>query len=100
ELMYRRCSKMGKRWRQRSASVVTSTAKVRLPQIFVLQELLRLAAEHEAPGREDVATVCDRERHVRILLDDEHRDAGLVHLLDDLQAPLHTHRRDAPPGVL
>ena len=63
--------------------------------VFVREQLLRRALQDAAAGREDVAAVGDRERHVRILLDDQHRDAGLVHLLDDLEAALDEDRRQA-----
>src|SRR5207247_10804645 len=88
ELMYTRCSKIGKRWRQRSASVAASTAKVGLSQVLVLQELVRRPTEHAPSRREDVPTIGDGERQLRILLDDEHRHAGLMDLLDDLAASL------------
>ncbi len=72
--------------------------QVRLPEILVLEQVSGLALEDDTTGREHVAAIGDRERHIRVLLDHEHRDAGLVHLLDDLEAPLHqdgreTHRR-------
>src|ERR1700692_239598 len=92
--MYTCCSKIGKRWRQRSASVAASTAKVGLSQVLVLQELLGGAAQDATAGRKDVAAIDNRERHVRILLHDQHRDAGLVHLLDDLEASLDKNRRE------
>src|SRR5581483_4326821 len=41
------------------------------------------------------AAVGDRKRHVRVLLDDEDRDAGLVHLLDDLEVALDEDGREA-----
>ena len=50
------------------------TAEVRLAQALVLEQVGRLALEHEPPGREHVAAVSDRERDVRVLLDDEDRD--------------------------
>src|SRR6266566_872281 len=61
----------------------------------VLEKLVRRPAEDAASRREDVATIGDRQCHVRILLDDEHRDAGLMHLLDDLEAPFDQDRRQA-----
>src|SRR5262245_41555766 len=94
ELMYTRCSKIGKRWRQLAASDAASTAKVGLPQVLVLEQLARRPFEHEPSGRQHVAAVRDREGHVRILLDDQHGDARLVDLLDDLEAPLDEDRRE------
>src|SRR6186997_718678 len=92
--MYTCCSKIGKRWRQRSASVAASTAKVGLSQVFVREELFGGSAQNATSGREDVAAIGNRERHVRILLHDQHRDAGLVDLLDDLDASLDENRRE------
>src|SRR6266516_7361047 len=74
ELMYTWCSKIGKRWRQRSASVAASTAKVGIYQVLVREQLFGRALQNAAPSRENVAAVSDGERHVRILLDDEHRN--------------------------
>ena len=68
-----------------------SAAQVGLAQALVLEEVGRLALQDEAARREHVAAVGDRERDVRVLLDDEDRDAGLVHLLDDLEVPLDEH---------
>src|SRR4051794_41391895 len=70
-------------------------AEVGLAEILVLAELGGRAGEDEPPGGQHVAAVCDRERDVRVLLDDEHRDAGLVHLLDDLERTLDEDRREA-----
>src|SRR5438132_13901907 len=72
-----------------------SAPEIRLPQAFVLAQVRGLALEDEAPGREHVAAVCDRERDVRVLLDDEHGDARLVDLLDDLEGALDEDRLDA-----
>src|SRR6266550_9223342 len=91
---------MGKRSRQRSASVAASTAKVSLSQVLVLQELVRRPLQDEPPRRENVSAVSDRESHVCILLDDQHRDAGLVHLLDDLEAAVDEDRRQTHRGLV
>ena len=53
-----------------------------------------LPLEHDPAGREHVAAVGDRERDVRVLLDDEHGDALVVHLLDDLEALLDEDRSE------
>src|SRR4029079_11941934 len=87
-------AKTGKRWRIRPGSDATSTAKVGLPQILVLEQVGRLAGQDDAPGLQDVAAVGDPERDVRVLLDDQDRDAGLVHLLDDLEVALDQDRRE------
>src|SRR5581483_1115642 len=70
-----------------------SAAEVGLPQPLVLEQVGSPALEHQPPGREHVPAVGDRERDVRVLLDHEDRDAGLVHLLDDLEVLLHEDRR-------
>src|SRR3954447_21688814 len=75
-------------------SASDSAAEVGLPQILVLRELGRRTFEHEVARREDIAAVCDGQRHVRVLLDDEHRDTGLVHLLDDLELAVDENRRE------
>src|SRR3954469_3542211 len=88
------------RARQRSISGRSSftpqtlAPEVRLPQPLVLAEVVGRALQHEPPRREDVAAVGDREGDVRILLDDEHRDPGFVHLLDDLERALDEDRRE------
>src|SRR6185503_4184980 len=95
ELMYRRWSKIGKRWRQLAASDAASTAKVGLPEVLVLRELASQSFEDEPRCREDVAAVGDRECQVRMLLDDQHCDAGLVDVLEDREAALYEDRRQA-----
>src|SRR6188472_3611405 len=82
-----RCLTPGFARSQPSLARTGLAAEVRLAEILVLED--------DATGREDVATVGDRERDVRVLLDDQHRDARLVDLLDDLEAPLDEHRREA-----
>src|SRR5207342_2518766 len=103
EFAYTECSKMGNSARTDSPGVrsgvrsraMSSAAKVGLAELLVLEKLRRLSLEHHAACREDVAAVRDGQRHVRILLDDEHRDTGRVHLLDDLEAPLDEDRGEA-----
>src|SRR3954464_13868804 len=63
-----------------------STAQVRLSQIVVDEEVGSLAGEDDPAGGEDVPAVGDRQRHVRVLLDEQHRAAPVVPLLDDLHA--------------
>jgi hypothetical protein len=46
----------------------------------VLQQRRGGSGEHDPPGLQHVATVGDRKRDVRVLLDDQDRDAGLVNL--------------------
>src|SRR3954454_15494903 len=85
----------------RERAVRTSSApEIRLAQPLVLEQVGRLALEHELPGREHVAPIGEGERDVRVLLDDEHRDARFVHLLDDLEAALDEDRREAHRGLV
>src|SRR6267142_4671872 len=52
-------------------------------------------AEDHAPGLENVRVVGDVERHVRVLLDDEHCRAGGADLADDTEDLLDQLRREA-----
>ena len=64
------------------------------------QQVCCFALEDDAPRREDVAAVGDRQRNVRVLLHDQHPDAGIVHLLDDLEAALDEDRGEAHRGLV
>src|SRR5262249_26896635 len=77
-----------------SAAVTFLAAKVRLPELFVSEQVGSLSLEHHASRRQNVAAVGDGQRHVRVLLDDENRDTCLVHLLDDREAALDEDRRE------
>src|SRR6266545_6778473 len=66
--------------RKRSFRSEASPAEIGLAQVFVREQLLRLAFEDEAARREDVAAVCDRQGHIRVLLDHQHCNARLVDL--------------------
>src|SRR6476619_7817023 len=66
--------------------------EVGLTELVVLEELGGLPLEDDPPRRQDIAAIGDGERHVRVLLDDEHRHTGFVDLLDDLEAPLDEDR--------
>src|SRR5579864_7066365 len=93
-----RSSRANASYELRTAARLSSLpAEVCLSQVLVLDQVGGPALEDESSGREDVAAVGDRERHVGVLLDDKDRDSGLVHLLDDLEASLdedggQTHR--------
>src|SRR5947207_14339429 len=50
-------------------------AEVELLDVRVLRQHVRLAFEHDAPGLEHVAVIGKRERHRRVLLYEQHRDA-------------------------
>src|SRR5437588_600981 len=75
-------------------------AQVGLPEVLVREEGGSLVRQHDSARLEDVAAVGDRERHVRVLLDDQHRDTRLVHLPDDLEVPLDEDRREPHRGLV
>src|SRR5256885_7212609 len=52
-------------------------------------------AEDHASGLQDIRMVGDVERHVRVLLDEEHGRAGGADLADDTEDLLDQHRREA-----
>src|SRR6267143_3617219 len=52
-------------------------------------------AEDHASGLQDVRMVGDVERHVRVLLDEEHGRTGGADLADDTEDLLDQHRREA-----
>src|SRR3954453_15938370 len=71
-----------------------SAPQIRFAQVLVLEQLAGAALEDQPDRREDIAAVGDRQRHVRVLLHDQHGDPRLVDLLDDLEAPLDEDRRE------
>ena len=64
------------------------TSQVGALEILMAQQLGGRALEHDLPGRQDVAAVGDGQRHGRVLLDHQDRDAGGVDGLDDLEVLL------------
>src|SRR5919202_3079390 len=70
-------------------------AEIRLANLLVLAQRLRVVVERNPPGFHDVAAVRDVERHERVLLDEKDRGALLVDLLDDLEDLLDEDRREA-----
>src|SRR5258705_10811893 len=69
---------------QRCASHLLSVTERRTP-----------IAEDHASGLQDVRTVGDVERHVRVLLDEEHGRTCGADLADDTEDLLDQHRREA-----
>src|SRR5919197_294575 len=65
-------------------------AEVRLLDVLVLLQLLRVVCERDLARLEDVAAVRDVERHQGVLLDEQDRRA----LRDDLADPLDEDRRE------
>ena len=73
-------------------------AKVCLAHLIVMQQRARVAGHGDAPVFEHVGTVGDGQRHFRVLLHEQDRDAALVHGPDDIKDLLdqhggQTHRR-------
>src|SRR5437899_3111696 len=71
-----------------------------MPQICAshllsLTERCAPVAEDHASGLQDIRMVGDVERHVRVLLDDEHGRAGGADLADDTEDLLDQYRREA-----
>src|SRR3990172_8717008 len=87
-------------WAFTSPANTASTAKVGLFEVLVREEGVCLVGEHDPPSLQDVAPVGDREREVRVILDDEDGDAGVVHLLDDLEVLLDEDRREPHRGLV
>src|SRR5205807_1886089 len=71
-----------------------------MPQICAshllsLTECRAPIAEDHASGLKDICTVGDVERHVRVLLDEEHGRACGADLADDTEDLLDQYRREA-----
>src|SRR5205814_4888200 len=62
------------------------------PHLLPLPERRAPIAEHHASGLEDVRAVGDVERHVHVLLDEEHGRAGGADLTDDTEDLLDQNR--------
>src|ERR1700752_1388504 len=69
----------------------SSLAEIRPPHAVVAQKLLAAAAEGDRPRLQHVSVVRDRERLVRVLLDEQHRGPAGVDLPDDPEDLLHEH---------
>src|SRR5439155_8815108 len=80
---------------QPSARTPALPSQVRLLHLFVLEQAGGFVLEAHAAGLEHVAAARDRERHVRVLLDQEHSDAALVDLADGPEDLAHQERREA-----
>src|SRR5262249_48501732 len=84
--------------RVRTTTSMPLSSQIGAFQVFAGQQLSRGTFEHDLPGRQDVAPVGDGQRHRRVLLHHQDRDAGGVDVLDDLKVLLHqrggqAHRR-------
>src|SRR5205823_4366244 len=62
------------------------------PHLLPLPERRAPIAQHHASGLEDVRAVGDVERHVHVLLDEEHGRAGGADLTDDTEDLLDQNR--------
>jgi hypothetical protein len=80
---------------QQAASALTWAlpAQVGALEVLVLQQLGGRALEYDLPGRQDVAAVRDGQRHRRVLLHHQDRDAGGVDGLDDPEVLLDQRGR-------
>jgi hypothetical protein len=73
-------------------------AEVAVEDVSVLRELLGLAVEDEAAGRDHVHVVGDGQRQRQMLLDEKDRVAALLQAADDLADLLHETRRQTLRG--
>src|SRR3954468_15180855 len=69
-----------------------ASAEIGRAHVVVRPELGRLARHREPAGFQHVAAIGDRERHARVLLDEEHGGAAPADLADDGKHLLHDHR--------
>jgi hypothetical protein len=83
----------------RSIRLLPPTAEVRGSDIFIIPQHLRLALHDQPDGFQHIATGRDRERHMGVLLHQQHRGAlwnavaaagVLVNFKIDLQAVVQT----------
>src|SRR4051794_30385269 len=73
-----------------------STPEIRLADVRARKKLFRRTGEHDAAALEHVTAACHRERHARVLLDDEHGcPEGAVDLADALEHREHEARGEA-----
>ena len=56
----------------------------RLPSLAGLPAGLDRSAQYDLPRFQYISTVCQAQRHIRVLLNQQHRSAGLVDLLETL----------------
>src|SRR3954464_5832941 len=56
-------------------------AEIGLPHVVVAEQPVGLVLHHDVPGLDDVSAIGDPERHVGVLLDEEHGRALVVDLL-------------------
>src|SRR5437764_6519273 len=70
-------------------------AQIRRADLVVRRQLRCLVLEHDPSRLEHVAALRGRERHVRVLLDEQHRDAAAIDLDDVPEDLADEDRRDA-----
>src|SRR5690349_7274447 len=75
-------------------------SQIRRPDLVVGGEPGGGVLEHDAAGLEHVAALGDAERHVRVLLDQEHGGAGAIDLDDGPEDVAHEQRCDAERGLV
>src|SRR5579872_615079 len=72
----------------RSSAHLGMSAEIGGADRFIAPEFVGLAAEHDPPRLQNVAVICDRQSHARVLLDKQAR-GGAEDLGDDAEHRLH-----------
>src|SRR5690348_4711378 len=67
-------------------------AEIEMTHQLVAQQFRGGLGQHHTAGLEDIASISDRERHLRALLDKEHGGAARVDLGDDVADTLDHQR--------
>src|SRR5437588_2246539 len=79
----------------RLVALLAAAAQIELLHVLIALQLLRLTLEHDVPALHDVPEMRDREREVRILLDEEEGRFLLpIDPSDDGEDLLHEQRRE------
>lgn len=68
-----------------------SRAEIGLPDLIIMQQVACAAGHGDASVFEHIGAVGDGERHLRVLLHEQDRDAQLMHRADDGKHLLHEH---------
>src|SRR5581483_12423289 len=78
----------------RSSAHLGMSAEIGGADRFIAPEFVGLAAEHDPPRLQNVAVICDRQSHARVLLDKQDR-GGAADLGYDAEHRLHDDGRKA-----
>lgn len=68
-----------------------SRAEIGLADLIIVQQVACAAGHGNPAVFEHIGTVGDGERHLRVLLHEQDRDAQLMHRADDGKHLLHEH---------